>query len=401
MHVLAAPANRLHGEILTRLMRLGSQSRVELAEATGVDASTIARALPELLAEGWIGEAVEHQPERGRGRPSKRVTVREAHHLAVGVKIGPDTVSGAVTDLAGTVIAADRAVLTTRDPDRVFATVNELAMELAARGLAQVADREAARVVGLGVGIGGHVSKGEVVTSHILGWHSVPVSAPLATLTGLPTVAANDVNALAAGEHLLGLGRSVDDLAVITIGRGLGCGLVLRGRLFVGADGSAGEFGHLPLIPDGPLCGCGSRGCLEAVASDTALVESVRERRAGDPDVRELEDVLRLARAGDPASLECLTDTGELLGRGIGALLNLVNPELVIVAGEMVSAMDFLEAPLRRAAAAHAFSSAWTNCRLQIERSGDDLWARGAAWLAIRAAVRHPAQPAQDQARAL
>ncbi|MFT3861870.1 ROK family protein [Micropruina sp.] len=386
--VLTAPAQRLHGEILARLMRAGASSRTQLADAAGVDVSTIVRALPELVAAGWISETVDQMQARTRGRPIKRVAVRGGHHLAIGVKIGPERIVGAVTDLAGDVIAAGTSPLDTRDPDRVLAAVSEMVRVLAGRGLA-VVDQPEARVVGLGVGVGGHVSKGRVVTSPILGWQGVEVSTVLAAATRLPTVVANDVNALAAGEHLLGYGRRVDDLAVLTIGRGLGCGLVLHGRLLVGADGAAGEFGHLPLIPDGPPCGCGGRGCLETVASDRALVAAVRAR-TGDADVCELGDVERLAAAGDQVALECLATTGELLGRGIAALVNLVNPALVIVAGEMVSVIDHLEAPMRRAAAEHAFSSAWSNCRLKIDRGGDEMWARGAAWLAIRAAVMRP-----------
>lgn len=177
---------------------------------------------------------------------------------------------------------------------------------------------------------------------------------------------------------------------MITSGRGLGCGLVLGGRLHVGTSGSAGELGHLPLLPDGPLCGCGNRGCLEAVVSDHAVVAALRERLPGI-DIRDFHDILRLAEAGNPVVLDGLARTGELLGRGVASVVNLVNPALVIIAGEMTSGMDFMEQPLRRATADHTFSAGWSECRLVIDRSGDELWARGAAWLAIRAAVRRPA----------
>ena len=385
--VLGAPEERIQSEILALLMRAGSHSRLELVGKAGVDLSTVARALPALADAGWLVETAEPVPGRGRGRPSKRVSVRPTHHLAVGVKIGPDRLFGAVTDLAGSTVLATTRDTGSHDPAHVLAQVADLARDMAQTALTDM-DDPGARVVGLGVG--GHVERARIVAaSHILGWRQVDVSTPISEATGLPTVTANDVNALAAGEHWLGYGRSVDDLAVITIGRGLGCGLVLGGRLHVGASGSAGELGHLPLIPDGHRCGCGNRGCLEAVVSDRSVVTAVREA-TGDPAITELHHVVELARRGDATARDCLASTGELLGRGIASLVNLVNPGLVIVAGEMVTAMDFMEAPLRRATAAHAYSSGWSNCRMIIDRSGDELWARGAAWLAVRAAVRRP-----------
>lgn len=387
--VLDPPA-RLHAGILAALMRSGPQSRQQLAHSTGLDTSTIARTVPALAADGWVVESADRPVTPARGRPGKRVRVRDAHHLAVGVKIGPEKLTGAVTDIAGGVIVADSLPLSSREPDGVLGMVAEMAQALTRRGL-ELVDAADARVIGLGIGVGGHVVEGRlVVDSHILGWRQVDVSSTVARATGLPTVTLNDVNALAAGEHWLGAGRRVDDLAVITIGRGLGCGLVLGGRLHVGTSGSAGELGHLPLLPDGPLCGCGNRGCLEAVVSDQAVVAALRERLPGI-DIRDFHDILRLAEAGNPVVLDGLARTGELLGRAVASVVNLVNPALVIIAGEMTSGMDFMEQPLRRATADHTFSAGWSECRLVIDRSGDELWARGAAWLAIRAAVRRPA----------
>lgn len=388
--VLDPPAG-LHGQILTTLIRSGPRSRLELAEAANVNASTIARAVPELTSTGWVREADDRSPARGRGRPGKRVSVRQEHHLAVGLKIGPERLVGAVTDLTGTMIVAEHRPTGPLDPGLALGAAGQLVRQLTARGLAQVADPEA-RIVGLGIGVGGHVVEGRLVaTSHILGWRHVDVSGVMGGATGLPTITLNDVTALAAGEHWFGEGRRVDDLAVVTIGRGLGCGLVLGGRVHRGATGSAGELGHLPLVPDGPLCGCGNRGCLEALVSDRGVVTALRARR-GDEQVRELADVLRLARGGDRSALDCLATAGAWLGRGVAAVVNLANPALVIIAGEMVAAMDFMESDLRRAAAAHTFSSSWDDSQLLVDRGGEELWARGAAGLAIRAAVKNPAR---------
>lgn len=199
--VLDPPA-RLHAGILAALMRSGPQSRQQLAHSTGLDTSTIARTVPALAADGWVVESADRPVTPARGRPGKRVRVRDAHHLAVGVKIGPEKLTGAVTDIAGGVIVADSLPLSSREPDGVLGMVAEMAQALTRRGL-ELVDAADARVIGLGIGVGGHVGEGRlVVDSHILGWRQVDVSSTVARATGLPTVTLNDVNALAAGETL-------------------------------------------------------------------------------------------------------------------------------------------------------------------------------------------------------
>ena len=396
--VLAPPSDPLQSAILTLLMRGGPQSRSELAEQAGVDPSTIARTLPDLSSTGWVREETAVQPGRGRGRPGKRVSVRPVHHLALGVKLGPECLAGAVTDLTGEVLLTDHRQLPSQAPEAVLAEVVSLARRLTRQALSQVESPDA-RVVGLGGGLGGHVmDRRYAAASHLLGWRHVDVAGPVANATGIPTIAMNDVAALAAGHHWFGLGREVDDLAVVTIGRGLGCGLVLGGRPYTGAMGSAGELGHIPVVPDGLLCGCGNRGCLETVVSDRAVLDTFHST-GGDPAVSSVAELIRRAREGDDAARGAFGRAGEHLGRGLASLVNLINPAMVIVAGEMVGAFDFMEAALRRETAVHAFSSSWSGCQLVLDHSGDELWARSAAWQAIRALVRRPDRLTQPGGR--
>jgi predicted NBD/HSP70 family sugar kinase len=371
------------------VLRAGPMSRSDLASITGVNPSTIARCLPDLLNDGWLQEDTKVSARRTRGRPTKQLRPRLRHHLAIGIKIGPELLTGAAVDLAAQPLARGRRVLTDRDPDHVLEAVASLATELAT--IARETTGPDAAVLGVGLGVGGPVeSNGVCRTSHIMGWTDVDVTTPVARRTGFAVVANNDVNTLAAAHHWYGFGRSVDDLAVVTIGCGIGSGLVIGAELQVGHGGSAGEFGHIPLDPDGPTCACGSRGCLESLASEAAILRMVRAD-PGHGHVESVDEVISLAERGDAVALAAFRSAGEALGRGIATLSNLLNPELVILAGELTRAVSFIEPAVREAAARYAFARSWSDCRLVIDRSGNDMWARGAACLAIRSAVQSPA----------
>ncbi len=385
-----APLDRLEAAIVTSLLRSGPLTRSELAAVTAVDPSTIARTVPSLTDSGWLVDVLDQPNLRVRGRPSRQIGIRRRHHVAIGIKIGPDLVTGMVTDLTATPLRTGHRELARRDPEHVLETVSDLAAELAGAAL-ESADDPSATVVGVGVGLGGHIVDARYCrASHLMGWSDVDLTRPIAEATGLPAIASNDVNTLAVAHHWYGAGHAVDDLAVVTIGRGIGCGLIQRGRLQVGFRGSAGELGHIPMDADGPPCGCGRRGCLESIAGEAALLNRVRAV-PGHEQVKSLAAVIELARAGDEAALAAFADVGAALGRGIATLVCLTNPELVILAGEMVAAIEFLEPTIRQSAAAHSFSTSWQDCTLVIDDPGNDLWARGAACIAVRATVRRPA----------
>jgi predicted NBD/HSP70 family sugar kinase len=225
--------------------------------------------------------------------------------------------------------------------------------------------------------------------SALLDWHEVDVAGPLSAQTGLPVVVANDVNTLVVAERWFGKGREAATFAVVTVGPGVGCGLLLGGQLHLGRSGLAGELGHQPLDPAGPLCDCGSRGCLESLASFGAVL---RELRAGGvTDCDTIEEAAALARSGQgpqaKTALRAFGTAGDALGRGLAGLCNLLNPELVILSGEGARMHDLYGPAMRAAFTEHAFSSAAADCELFVDEVTDDLWARGAASLVVRAAV--------------
>jgi predicted NBD/HSP70 family sugar kinase len=378
---------RTRAEIFAMVLTSGPVSRTSLAGRLGLSPSTVTRLLAPLVEADYLRETVSEAV--GPGRPRRMLHVNTRRHFVVGVKIAPTHVAAVLTDMGARVVRRVRAQIADSSPGTALAVSAELtARLLAGTGTA------AGSVLGIGVGVSGHVDPAAGVCrySAILGWRKVDVAGPLSAATGLPVVVNNDVNTLVVAERWFGEGRGVDSFAVVTVGSGIGCGLLLDGSLFSGASGMAGELGHLPLDPDGPVCSCGRRGCLEALASSGAVLG--RLRRQGVPDLEDIDDAARLARDGAGAHAEAaraaFAAAGDALGRGLAGLCNLLNLEKIIVAGEGAAAHDLFGPAMTAALERHAFSEAARDCAVQIDPVTDDLWARGAACLVIKETVRAP-----------
>jgi predicted NBD/HSP70 family sugar kinase len=178
----------------------------------------------------------------------------------------------------------------------------------------------------------------------------------------------------------------------ITIGRGIGLGIVVGGQLYRGSQGGGGEFGHIVVDPEGPVCGCGKKGCLEAYAAEPALLRQAQEaREAGSlPDFETLEDLIALGRKGEPAAVKIFTEAGEVLGREIANLLNLFNPELVLVSGEGTRIGDLIFKPMLTAIDSFALATLRSDTEVRIDPWGDDAWAVGAASLVLQEVFSSP-----------
>ncbi|MGW8887225.1 ROK family protein [Streptomyces sp. NPDC055749] len=375
---------RTRAEIFALVLTAGPLSRTGLSQRMGLAPSTVTRLLPPLLEHDYLRET--DAPPQGRGRPQRMLEVNAEKHVAVGVKIGPGQVSGVVTDMAAQILVRAEEPIDDCRPQVALAAAAALTHRL----LDEVPGARE-RVLGIGVGVGGHVDSATGICrySAILDWQQVDVAGPLSAATGLPVVVNNDVNTLAVAERWFGEGRDVDSFAVVTVGPGIGCGLLLNGELFSGVSGLAGELGHLPLDPAGPMCSCGSRGCLEALAGDRAVLRHISD--AGMPDCATIADAIAMARgnsAGPRAvAAAAFAESGAALGMGLAGLLNILNLQKIIIAGEGAVAHDLFGPAMTTALKAHAFSDAARDCTVHVDPAQHDVWARGAASLAIREAV--------------
>ena len=271
---------------------------------------------------------------------------------AVGIDVGGTKTAAALVSGDGSVLALETLPTPADDVDATLATIVKAARAVIAPDV---------RAVGIAAaGLVGWKT-GELVFAPNLAWRQVPLAAYLTSLLGVPVVADNDNTAAAWGEYVFGAGRGFEDLLLVGVGTGIGGGIVTGGRLFHGAHGFAAEIGHIVMDPDGPLCGCGNRGCWEQFASGQAVTRAGRaavrggavtvlaDLTTGDPDRVTGPMVTQAARGGDAVSVDILRDAGHWLGVGIGGLVNILDPEIVVMAGGVAEAGDLLLEPARSA----------------------------------------------------
>ncbi|WP_225847452.1 ROK family transcriptional regulator [Streptomyces sp. HPF1205] len=373
--------------VFAAILAEGSLSRGDVADLLGVAPSTVTKAVTPLLADGYLEETdAARTPAPSLGRPSKRLRVNKARHAAIGVKICQDRLIGVLTNLRTEIMDHRLVRLPEHSPGAVLDAVCELAATLAAS-----APADPDHVLGIGVGLSGHVDAEQRTSRHsaLLGWNDVDVAGEVGRRTGLPTVVGNDVNALVVGQRWFGPARDCASFAVVTVGAGIGCGLFLNGGLYTGTSGMAGEIGHVPVQPDGPVCNCGRRGCLEAVASYDAVLRAIEAR--GGPRCHDIDEAIDLARRGTgpdaAAAAAAFAEAGGALGRALAWLYNMLNPEKLIIAGEGVKAQALFRPSMTEAVRAHTFSTAARDCDETTILIDDTDWARGAACLVIDAAI--------------
>ncbi|WP_203913626.1 ROK family transcriptional regulator [Rhizocola hellebori] len=328
----------------------GPRTRAELISLTGLSRPTISSALTELSTAGLVTEVLG--PPAG-GRPAGVFRLTRKAGLAVGVDIGRRHLRVAIADL-GHEILASQAIRLDRDADDHPFSALDLATQQVDKVLAAVGGSRA-EVVGVGLGIPAPVTlDGRIGSPTLLpAWADLVPEEELANrLGGLTVRVDNDANLGALAEHTWGAGRDCADLVYVKIATGIGAGIVLDGRLYRGSAGTAGELGHVTLDASGPICRCGNRGCLELTAGGRALLA-----QAG---VRDLDVLAQRAIAGDPGCRRLLLDAGRHLGIALGGLLNLINPDRIVVgefAGHKTTTRLLLE-PLRRGLAETAMAAA-------------------------------------------
>jgi glucokinase len=273
--------------------------------------------------------------------------------------------------------------------DRVVASVKEALQQ----------DGSSPRGVrALGIGLPGPVdpAAGLVISpANLPGFRNVPLNKILTRATGIPSFLHHDAHLAALGEHQRGAARGASELVYVTVSTGIGAGLILRGELYAGAHGIAGEVGHIVVQRDGPLCTCGNRGCVEAIASGTGIARAAREQATVTPgsvlhglESQAAEDVARAARAGDALAKAILENAGTHLGIAIGTLVNLFNPQLIVLGGSVLKAGAPLLAPMRRSMNASSWKASRRGLRIVRPALGDDVGLIGAVEFA-RLRARH------------
>jgi predicted NBD/HSP70 family sugar kinase len=234
-----------------------------------------------------------------------------------------------------------------------------------------------------------------IVDAPTIGWSAAPLGSTLRTALDVPVLVDNDVNTLAAAERLYGVGRDLSSYIVVTIGRGIGCGIIVEGSIYRGSGGGAGEIGHLPVHVDGPACGCGARGCLESYVGEQALVRTAVASGVIGPRGTS-RGLLKAAQAGDDRAAQIFRDAGELLGRALAGVVHTLDPEALILLGEGIDAWQFWKPGFDSALRRHLMP-ARRDVPVVVEPWTEDKWALGAASLVL--GVPFDTETGGDQAR--
>lgn len=371
--------------LLDMIRRTQTVSRTDLARRSALTKPTVSAIVDRLLVEGIVREVGFGVSPSRKGRRSRLLELNDSAVAFAGIHFGVRQTAVAVADARGQI----RAMTTHRSfrgqPGQAIRIVPSLVI-----AALRDAKLPRSRLAGVGVAIPGLVDQatGTCVLAPNLRWYDVPVRAELSRALKAPLTVRNITQAAAVAEGRLGAARGVRSFAWVYVGTGVGAALVVDGRVLYGKNGFSGELGHCAVNGNPAPCGCGRTGCIETVASGTAIeaaarasVPGVAVPGAGNPREIDAHAVAIAASAGDAQARRILARAGEYLGMGISYLLNLFNPEMVVLGGRVIHAGDHLLDPVRASVTEHAMRG--DGIPIVPSTVGDDIMLRGAVLLAM------------------
>lgn len=376
-------------KVLETIRSYGPIARVDIARQTHLSPTTVASLVGDLIADGWVRTVGEGQSRGGRKPTLLEFNARAGYIVAVDVTDSFLTV--ALTDLNARELEQERSM-----PHQLTGeALAELIGAEVGRVLNSVATRELP-VVGIGISTPGLVDAGAGVVRYSLklNWIDLPLGPTLAQRFHSPVYVENDTNAAAMGEKWFGAGRPFDNMVYVSIGSGVGAGLILHGKVFRGFTGSAGELGHMSIDKGGERCECGNIGCLENLVAWPAIWARVTKAvKRGVPTViTEMVDNIdqvtpailnKAAQAGDQLAINALAEAGVSLGIGLANLINLLNPEAIILGGSLLSENSFMLQYVRKTMASHGLQVPGTAVRLIPNQLGEKARLLGLAGIVL------------------
>ncbi|MCF2937716.1 ROK family protein [Paenibacillus alkaliterrae] len=358
--------------VLEAVLKHAPLSRAQISELTGLNKATVSSLVQDLIDSHLVLEIGPGQSSGGR-KPVILLFNGTAGY-AVGIDLGVNYIRGLLVDLEGNVIAEHQRSL--KKHDAAF-TLGQL--EECIGLLMNEAPESPYGIVGIGVGVPGIVDdKGAILFAPNLKWREVPLQKQLEERFGIPVTIDNEANAGAQGEQKYGAGRGIPNQIYVSVGIGIGTGIILNKELYKGGSGFSGELGHLSIEYDGKPCSCGNRGCWELYASENALLE-----RAAPLGFESLEELLLAASAGDERVRGLIRSIGDYLGAGIANIVNVFNPNVVIIGNRMSRAAEWLEPAVQAAVDRRALPYHRERMRILFAELQEQSAVRGAAYYAI------------------
>ncbi|MDO7880976.1 ROK family transcriptional regulator [Salinibacterium soli] len=331
-------ANRVR--IVESLKHHGHLTQVELAGFTGLSPATVSNIVKELAASGVLNTSVTSRS----GRRATEVTLARNLGLVAGLHFSSRHLRVAISDVSKTIVAENHVPLALdHRHDRELDRATLLLSDMLESVNASFTD-----LLGIGIGLPAPVdaATGRLATGGLLrGWEHVSISEAMAQRVNVPVFVDHEANLGGLAEARSGSARGSRDAAYIQVGHTISAGLIINGAIYRGTSGKAGQIGHITIDENGPICRCGSRGCLDTLAGGPALLELFRD----DPGIQRLRDLLLRAESGDASSRRVIADAGRHVGIAAASLSNLFDPELLVIGGELARAGETLLAPLRHA----------------------------------------------------
>ena len=309
-------------------------SRAQISEVTGLNKGTVSALVSELIEEDLVYEIGPGHSSGGR-RPVMLLFNKIAGY-AIGIDLGVNYMLAVLTDLQGNIIKEQMTSLVDSSFDVVMNTLKK-----AIQSLIDLTPASTYGIVGIGIGVPGIVDdKGTVLFAPNLGWEHVDLKGIISNEFHIPVIIDNEANAGALGEKLFGAGMGCSDLIYVSVGIGIGTGIILKNELYKGTSGFSGEMGHFIIEANGKKCRCGNRGCWELYASESALLEQAKEM--------DLDTLVKKADEGNPEVITLFNQIGEYLGIGLTNIINTFNPELIVIGNRMNKAEKWIANPIKR-----------------------------------------------------
>jgi len=366
--------------LIRLLYRRGRSSRRDIADFLSVSLATVSGIVRALLDEGILVEA-DFLASRG-GRRAAVIALNPQLACAIGAEVSYRRIAAARVDLAGEIL--DRRVTVDLRPER------EAALRAIAEAVTALLPEDQRRLAGIGIGVSGIVRESDLVSRRRPGaeaWEDVPLAGWLEKRVGVRPLVLNDVSAAALGEHRFGGWDEAPNMVCLHMGPGIAAGIIARGELYRGATGNAGEIGHTAVQDNGPICYCGNRGCLETFASPDAIIRKYAEAvgRNGMHTGRAIDitDIFDAALEGDRFACTVLEEAGNDLGRAAANLVNILNPSLMILGGDLARSRGPLVSTLKRVLESRILPALRGTVEVQISRLGEDACVLGAATAAM------------------
>jgi|RhiMetdeSRZDD1v2_1073273.scaffolds.fasta_scaffold08281_14 glucokinase-like ROK family protein len=392
---LTAPilVNSAEVEVIRALRRQGRISRTEISHITGWSKAKASQEIRSLVSKGYLVEFGEGISQGGRKPRLLRINNQLGY--IVGIDIGATSLDIALADVTGLILQRRSEPTDVHfSPETVLGRCSELLLELT-----QAQAIHPPQILGIGVGVPGPVdfARGVLVAPPLMPeWENFPIRDFFKkTFVSAFVVVDNDVNIMALGEQRAGDGIGVDHFIFVKIGTGIGAGIVSNGKIHRGSDGSAGDIGHICVDKNGPLCACGNKGCLEAMAAGPAIASRAMEaaRNGSSPNLSQMrkskggairpEEVNAACREGDQAALDIIRDCGQMIGDVLASLVNFFNPSHIFIGGGIANFGNHLLVAIRKAVLNRSLPLATTHLSIKFSRMGLNSGVVGAISLAL------------------